>query len=299
MLASELGPDVQMKDRFRLLRCCYNLDLKTAFLDLDVQMKVGATPSVSHHESVRGFGLWGRRKRNNVAQNDTEENKSAAKENARGRACTWRGGGGRWSGFLAGDVAMEAGGGASISDGGRGEKELVLLLVRLGSKSRGGWSTSDFGWWSKERVWCSCRVRVKTMVTIGQPLTVEILTCYSLWCGRPGVACYCCQRKVCGSGPVEDAALDCWMFTVWKTCWGWCSCGLKEKTMTMETKAKTMVMVGDVCSAERGGQCYCGGSFGLKPERKRTATEGLLWLFLVTRKKRRKEAGRRGQRRLI
>jgi hypothetical protein len=49
-----------------------------------------------------------------------------------------------------------------------------------------------------------------------------------------------------------------------------------------ETKAKTMVMVGDVCLAERGGQGWCGGGFGLKPERKRKATEGLLWLFLVT-----------------
>ena len=31
----------------------------------------------------------------------------------------------------------------------RGKKELVLLLVRLGSKSRGGWSASDFVRWSK------------------------------------------------------------------------------------------------------------------------------------------------------
>jgi len=46
-----------------------------------------------------------------------------------------------------------------------------------------------------------------------------------------------------------------------------------------ETKAKTMVMTGDVCSAERGGQGWCGGGFGLKPERKRKAMEGLLWLF--------------------
>ena len=75
MLPSELGPDVQMKvlgnslifsgkkkmrsfgllelqiwakhwtvfglqDRFGLLHCCYNLDLKTAFLDLGLHMKV-------------------------------------------------------------------------------------------------------------------------------------------------------------------------------------------------------------------------------------------------------------------
>ncbi|KAJ6975431.1 hypothetical protein NC653_031318 [Populus alba x Populus x berolinensis] len=53
----------------------------------------------------------------------------------------------------------------------------------------------------------------------------------------------------------------------------------------------TMVMVGDVCSAERGGQGWYGGSFGLKPKRKRKAMKGLFWLFLVTGKKRRKEAG--------
>jgi len=48
---------------------------------------------------------------------------------------------------------------------------------------------------------------VKMMVMIGQPLTVENPTCYSLWCGRPGVACCCCQREACGVGPVKDAAL--------------------------------------------------------------------------------------------
>jgi hypothetical protein len=26
---------------------------------------------------------------------------------------------------------------------------------------------------------------------------------------------------------------DCWMFTMWKSCWGWCSYGVKAKTMTM------------------------------------------------------------------
>nr|TKS04995.1 hypothetical protein D5086_0000137640 [Populus alba] len=62
-----------------------------------------------------------------------------------------------------------------------------------------------------------------------------------------------------------------------------------------EMKAKTMVMVGDVCSAERGGQGWYGGSFGLKPKRKRKAMKGLFWLFLVTGKKRRKEAGGMGQ----
>jgi hypothetical protein len=41
-------------------------------------------------------------------------------------------------------------------------------------------------------------------------------------------------------------------------------------------------MVGDVCSAERGGQGWCGGDLGIKPERKRKAMEGLLCLFLVT-----------------
>ena len=29
-----------LQDSFRFLRCCYNLDLKTAFLDLNVHMKV-------------------------------------------------------------------------------------------------------------------------------------------------------------------------------------------------------------------------------------------------------------------
>jgi hypothetical protein len=58
-----------------------------------------------------------------------------------------------------------------------------------------------------ERVWCSCRVQVKTMVTIRQPITVENPTWCSLWCGRPGVACYCYQREACGVGPIEDAAL--------------------------------------------------------------------------------------------
>jgi len=29
---------------------------------------------------------------------------------------------------------------------------------------------------------------------------------------------------------------DYWMFTVWKSCWGWCSCGVKAKTMTMVMK---------------------------------------------------------------
>jgi len=27
------------------------------------------------------------------------------------------------------------------------------------------------------------------------------------------------------------------MFTVWKSCWGWCSCGVKVKTMSMVTEA--------------------------------------------------------------
>jgi hypothetical protein len=58
-----------------------------------------------------------------------------------------------------------------------------------------------------------------------------------------------------------------------------------------ETKAKTMVMVGDVCSAERGGQGWCGGDFGLKPERKRKATEGLLQLLFG-------DWGKRGGRKL-
>jgi hypothetical protein len=39
------------------------------------------------------------------------------------------------------------------------------------------------------------------------------------------------------------------------------------------------------------GQGWCGGGFGLKPKRKRKATEGLLWLFLVT-------GGRRGVKKL-
>ena len=46
-----------------------------------------------------------------------------------------------------------------------------------------------------------------------------------------------------------------------------------------------MVMVGDVCSAEKGGQGWCGDSFGLKLERKRKAKEGLLCLFWVTGEK--------------
>jgi hypothetical protein len=42
------------------------------------------------------------------------------------------------------------------------------------------------------------------------------------------------------------------------------------------------VKVGDVSSAERGSQGWCCEGLGLKSERKRKATEGLLWLFLVT-----------------
>jgi hypothetical protein len=36
-------------------------------------------------------------------------------------------------------------------------------------------------------------------------------------------------------------------------------------------------MAGNVVVAQRRGQGWCGGSFGLKPERKRKATEGLLF----------------------
>lgn len=50
-------------------------------------------------------------------------------------------------------------------------------------------------------------------------------------------------------------------------------------------------MAGNVVVAQRGGQGWCDGSFGLKPERKRKATEGLLWLFLVA-------GGRRGVKKL-
>jgi len=56
-----------------------------------------------------------------------------------------------------------------------------------------------------------------------------------------------------------------------------------------------MVMVGDVCSVERGGQGWYGGGFGLKLERKRKATEGLLWLFLVTEKEEEERSWGRGQ----
>nr|TKR71188.1 hypothetical protein D5086_0000303280 [Populus alba] len=31
--------------------------------------------------------------------------------------------------------------------------------------------------------------------------------------------------------------VDCYMFTEWKCCWGWCSCGVKVKTMSMVTEA--------------------------------------------------------------
>lgn len=69
------------------------------------------------------------------------------------------------------------------------------------------------------------------------------------------------------AGAVEDVAanLDC------NQRWGWSS----------QLEAM-LLMVGDVCSAERGGQGWCGGDLGIKPERKRKAMEGLLCLFLVT-----------------
>jgi len=39
------------------------------------------------------------------------------------------------------------------------------------------------------------------------------------------------------SGVAEISAAasmeDCWMYMVWKSCWGWCSCGVKAKTMMM------------------------------------------------------------------
>jgi len=41
-------------------------------------------------------------------------------------------------------------------------------------------------------------------------------------------------------------------------------------------------MAGNVVVAQRGSQRWCGGGFGLKPERKSKAMVGLLWLFLVT-----------------
>jgi hypothetical protein len=50
-------------------------------------------------------------------------------------------------------------------------------------------------------------------------------------------------------------------------------------------------MAGNVVVAQRRGQGWRGGSFGLKLERKRKATEGLLWLFFVT-------GGRRGVKKL-
>jgi len=93
---------------------------------------------------------------------------------------------------------------------------------------------------------------------------------------------------VSGIAEIDAAASmeDHWMFSVWKSCWGWCRCEVKAKTMTMvmegcptavafpsvffsvfpvflsysvalcyywEMKAKTMVMVVDVCSNEMGG----------------------------------------------
>jgi len=60
-----------------------------------------------------------------------------------------------------------------------------------------------------------------------------------------------------------------------------------------------MVMVGDVCSAEMAGQGWCGGGFGLKPKRKRKATEGFPDCFLVTgEEKEENKPGGRGQWRL-
>jgi hypothetical protein len=50
-------------------------------------------------------------------------------------------------------------------------------------------------------------------------------------------------------------------------------------------------MAGNVAVAQRRGQGWCGGSFGLKPERKRKAMEGLLFFFCDWGKKRSKEAG--------
>jgi len=50
-------------------------------------------------------------------------------------------------------------------------------------------------------------------------------------------------------------------------------------------------MAGNVAVAQRRVQGWRGGSFGLKLERKRKTTKGLLWLFLVT-------GGRRGVKKL-
>ena len=60
---------------------------------------------------------------------------------------------------------------------------------------------------------------------------------------------------------------------------------------TVRGHSLSATMAGNVVIAQRRGQGWRGGSFGLKLERKRKATEGLLWLFLVT-------GGRRGVKKL-
>jgi hypothetical protein len=60
---------------------------------------------------------------------------------------------------------------------------------------------------------------------------------------------------------------------------------------TVRGHSLSATMPGNVVVAQRRGQGWRGSSFGLKLERKRKATEGLLWLFLVT-------GGRRGVRKL-
>jgi len=52
-------------------------------------------------------------------------------------------------------------------------------------------------------------------------------------------------------------------------------------------------MAGNVAVAQRRGQGWCGGSFGLKPERKRKAMEGLLFFLTGGR------SWGRGQRQLV
>jgi hypothetical protein len=54
---------------------------------------------------------------------------------------------------------------------------------------------------------------------------------------------------------------------------------------------KTMVMVGDACSAERGGQGWCGGGLGLKPERRRKKLRGAFNGWFETREEKRKKLG--------
>ncbi|KAJ6967084.1 hypothetical protein NC652_004595 [Populus alba x Populus x berolinensis] len=54
---SNLWCSIEEQDRFRLLRCCYNLDLKTALLDFYVHMKVVGLCLTKRVKAMRVVGL--------------------------------------------------------------------------------------------------------------------------------------------------------------------------------------------------------------------------------------------------